>query len=115
MRRVSGVKKQKRRNIKLLHENQKHYSHLCQGCYWRTESRDRSVLFPAFLLGSSRYLGTSVLVTSASDGVPVFTQDLAYTGLTGLSGSVPTGRYCLRATDSLKGNCLKIILSGAVL
>lgn len=72
------------------------------------------MLFPAFLLGSSLYLGTSVLVTGASDGVPMFTQDLAYTGLTGLSGSVPTGR-CLWATDSLKVNSLKIILSGVVL
>ena len=73
------------------------------------------MLFLAFLLGFSRYLGTSVIVTGASDGVPVFMQDLAYTGLTGLSGSVPTGRCCLHATDSLKVNSLKSILSGVVL
>lgn len=47
------------------------------------------MLLPAFLLGSSRYLGTSMLVTSASDGIPVFTEGLAYTELTGLSGTVP--------------------------
>lgn len=56
-----------------------------------------------------------MLITSASDGIPVFTQDLASTGTTGLSGRVPTGRHCLWATDSLKVSSLKIILSGVVL
>lgn len=56
-----------------------------------------------------------MLITSASDGIPVLTHDLAYTGTTGLSGRVPTGRHCLWATDSLKVSSLKIILSGVVL
>lgn len=64
----------------------------------------------------SQHLGTSMLVAGASDSsVPVLMQDLAYTGLTGLDGNVPTGRCCLRATDSLKVNSLKIILSGVML
>lgn len=50
------------------------------------------------------------LVASASDGIPVFMEDLVYTGLTGLSSSVPTGRCCLWATNSLK-----VILSEVVL
>lgn len=56
-----------------------------------------------------------MLITSATDGIPVFKLDLAYTGTTGRSGSVPTGRCCVRATDSLKMSILKIILSGVVL
>lgn len=108
-------KSRRGRRSSCLHEKQKHYSHLHQGNCWRTKSRDRSVLFPTFLLGSSRYLGISVLVTSASNGIPVFTHIWAYTGLSGLSSSVPTGRCCLWATDSLKVNSLTIILSGVVL
>lgn len=63
-----------------------------------------------WLLGFSRYPGTSARVTSASDGIPVFMEDLVYAGLTGLSSSVPTGRYCVRATNSSK-----VILSEVVL
>lgn len=42
--------------------------------------------FPAFILVFSRYPGASVLITSASNGIPVLTQDLAYSGTT-----VPVG------------------------
>lgn len=93
-----------------LYEKQKHYSHLCQGCCWRTRIRDRSVLFLAFLLGFSRYPGTSVLVTSASDGILVFMEDLVYTGLMGLSSSVLTGRCCLRIIKSLKVSLSEVVL-----
>lgn len=104
MRRTNGVKKQKRK-IKLL--IQKTNSPLCPGSCWRNESRDASVLFPASLLGSSRYRGASVRVTGGSSGIPVFMRDLACTVLAGLSGSVPTGRWCLWATDKLKGKQFK--------
>lgn len=56
-----------------------------------------------------------MLITSASNGIPVLTQDLAYTRTTGPSWSVPAGRCCVWATDSLKVSSLKIILSGVVL
>lgn len=112
----NGVKKQKRKKVKLL--------------LWKTETLQPPVprllvenweqrwifaVLGAFILVFSRYPGISVLITSASDGIPVFTQDLAYTGTTGLSGCVPAGRCCLWATDSLKVSSLKIILSGVVL
>lgn len=56
-----------------------------------------------------------MLITSARDGIPAFTPDLAYTGTAGPSGSVPTGGCCVWATDSLKVSSLKIILSEVVL
>lgn len=116
MRGVNGVKEQKGKKVKLL--------------LWKTETlqppvprplmenweqREISAVFPAFILAFSRYPGTSVLITSASDGIPVFTQDLAYTGTTAPSGNVPTWRCCVWATGSLKVSSLKIILSGFVL
>lgn len=49
-----------------------------------------------------------MLVTGVSNGGPVFMQDVAHTGLMGLSGSVPAGGCCLRATDSFKMKSLEV-------
>lgn len=83
--------------------------------WWRTESTDRSLLFSQLLSWFS----------ASSQGLCAYHQcqpwhSSAHTRLgkfrdNSPSGSVPTGRCCVWATDSLKVSSLKIILSGVVL